>query len=61
MDEQADTDKDRTLRVQLELNLDRQPISGRLHTERGEDERFEGWLGFVEALERLHPNRKESQ
>ena len=28
---------------------------------RGEDERFEGWLGFVEALERLHPNRKESQ
>jgi hypothetical protein len=61
MDEHAGTDKDRTLRVQLELNVDRQPISGRLRTERGEDERFEGWLGFVEALERLHPNHKESQ
>ncbi len=61
MDEHADTDQDRTLRVQLELNLDRQPISGRLRTERGEDERFEGWLGFVEALERLNPNHKESQ
>ena len=61
MDEHAGTDKDRTLRVQLELNVDRQPISGRLRTERGEDERFEGWLGFVEALERLHPNRKDSQ
>jgi hypothetical protein len=61
MDEHAGTDKDRTLRVQLELNVDRQPISGRLRTERGEDERFEGWLGFVEALERLHPNHEESQ
>lgn len=44
MDEHADTDKDRTLRVQLELHVDRQPISGHLRTERGEDERFEGRL-----------------
>jgi hypothetical protein len=45
--------RDRELRVQLELELDRQPIAGRLHTEQGTDERFVGWLGFVAALERL--------
>jgi hypothetical protein len=39
--------------VQLELWLDRQPISGRLRTERGADEQFVGWLGFVDALKRL--------
>ena len=35
-------------------HLDRQPISGRLRSERGADERFVGWLGFVEALKRVH-------
>jgi hypothetical protein len=53
MDDQARTDADRALHVQLDVYLDRQPISGRLRTERGTDERFVGWLGFVEALKRL--------
>ena len=41
------------LRVQLELHLDRQPVSGRLRTEAGAVEAFVGWLGFVDALKRL--------
>lgn len=41
------------LRLQLELNLDREPISGRLRSRRGAEERFVGWLGFVDALRRL--------
>ncbi len=41
------------LRVQLDLHLDRDPICGRLRTECGADERFVGWLGFVDALKRL--------
>jgi hypothetical protein len=52
---QARDDERPALRLRLELDLDRQPIVGYLRTESGEDERFEGWLGFVEALERLHP------
>lgn len=47
--------------MRLELNLERQPIIGHLRTDRGEEERFEGWLGFIEALTRLHANRKEPQ
>ena len=38
----------------------RQPVSGRLRTQWGADERFEGWLGFVDALKRLQEQRKES-
>jgi hypothetical protein len=41
------------LRLQLELHLDREPISGRLRTQWGAEERFVGWLGFVDALRRL--------
>ena len=53
MDDQAGPDEAEVLRVQLELNLDREPISGRLRTGRGAEERFVGWLGFIDALKRL--------
>ncbi len=61
MDEPHGTDTDRALSVCLELNLDRRPISGRVRTEGGEETEFEGWLGFVQALERLQPDRKEQR
>jgi hypothetical protein len=61
MDDQAGTNKERVLRAQLDLHLDRQPISGRLRTEWGADERFEGWLGFIDALRRLQEQWKEPQ
>jgi hypothetical protein len=54
MDHRAADDPGRTLHVQLDVQLDRQPIGGRLRTAWGGDEHFEGWLGFVEALWRLH-------
>jgi hypothetical protein len=54
MDGRADAGEERPLRVQLDLHLDQPPISGRLRGERGGDERFVGWLGFVDALKRLH-------
>jgi hypothetical protein len=60
MDDQPRTDADRALHVQLEVDLDRQPISGRLRSERGADERFVGWLGFVEALKRLDELQRSS-
>jgi len=60
MDDETSADQDYPLRVQLDLDLDRQPISGRLRTQWGADERFEGWLGFVDALRRLQELRKES-
>jgi hypothetical protein len=53
MDDHHGTDPDRELHVQLDLQLDRQPIAGRLRSEQGADESFVGWLGFVAALERL--------
>jgi hypothetical protein len=53
MDDQARTTEDRPLSFQLDLHLDREPISGSLRCERGPAERFVGWLGFVEALRRL--------
>jgi hypothetical protein len=52
--DQPDAVEGRTLRLQLELQLDRQPISGRLCTPEGAEEQFEGWLGFADALRRLH-------
>ena len=61
MDDQAGNDKDRTLSVHLDLNLNREPISGRLRTEWGADERFVGWLGFVEALKRLQEQQAPSR
>jgi hypothetical protein len=54
MDDNDRTGRDRYLRMQLELRLDRQPIDGRIRPEEGEEEAFVGWLGFVEALTRLH-------
>jgi hypothetical protein len=53
MDDQAGADEEVVLRVQLELHLNRQPISGRLRSGRGAEERFVGWLGFIDALKRL--------
>jgi hypothetical protein len=49
------------LSVRLDLDLDRQPISGRLRTEQGGEEGFVGWLGFVDALKRLHDKGCPSQ
>jgi len=60
MDDETGAGQDYPLRVQLDLDLDRQPVSGRLRTQGGADERFEGWLGFVDALKRLQEQRKES-
>jgi hypothetical protein len=54
MDGNDGTDEDRVLRVQLELDLDSQPVTGLLRSDRGADEAFVGWLGFVDALKRLH-------
>jgi hypothetical protein len=52
MDENRRSHADRVLRVQLELHVDREPISGTLVPEKGPEEAFVGWLGFVDALER---------
>jgi hypothetical protein len=43
----------RTLSVRLDVQLDAQPITGRLRTDGGEDEQFVGWLGFIDTLRRL--------
>jgi len=43
----------RTLSVRLDVQLDAQPITGRLRTDGGEDEPFVGWLGFIDTLRRL--------
>jgi uncharacterized protein YbjT (DUF2867 family) len=53
MNEAADN-ADRLLTVQLELQLGRQPLRGRLRTPEGADRAFVGWLGFAEALQALH-------
>jgi hypothetical protein len=53
VDDQPDFEEVNVLRLQLELHLDREPISGRLRTRSGAEERFVGWLGFVDALSRL--------
>jgi hypothetical protein len=53
MDDRARPHEHPPLRVQLDLHLDDEPITGRLRTERGSDQEFVGWLGFVEALRRL--------
>jgi hypothetical protein len=61
VDDKAETEADRTLSVQLELFLERRPISGRLSTERGTEERFVDWLGFVDALGRLRERDEEKE
>jgi hypothetical protein len=53
VDDQPVFEEANVLRLQLELHLDREPISGRLRTRWGAEERFVGWLGFVDALRRL--------
>jgi hypothetical protein len=53
VDERPASEERNVLRLQLDLHLDREPISGRLRTRRGAEERFVGWLGFVDALRRL--------
>ena len=52
MDDHGRNDEDGALSVQLDVHLDRQPVTGRLRTASGADERFVGWLGFVDALKR---------
>jgi hypothetical protein len=54
MGNQTGTGEGRELSVQLDINLDRQPVTGRLRIPGGGDERFVGWLGFVDALRRVH-------
>jgi hypothetical protein len=53
VDDRPASDEANVLRLQLELNLDVEPISGRLRTQGGAEEPFVGWLGFVDALRRL--------
>jgi hypothetical protein len=53
VDDQPVFEEANVLRLQLELHLGREPISGRLRTRSGAEERFVGWLGFVDALRRL--------
>jgi hypothetical protein len=53
VNDQNSSEDGNVLRLQLELHLDREPISGRLRTRWGAEEQFVGWLGFVDALRRL--------
>lgn len=54
MDDRDTANRDRLLSVWLDVRLDCRPISGRVRTEHGSEQCFEGWLGFVDALKRLH-------
>lgn len=45
---------DRPLSVRLDLYLDREPIAGCVRTADGAEEGFVGWLGFLDAVKRLH-------
>jgi hypothetical protein len=47
-------DEEVVLKMQLELRIECEPISGRLRAEGGVDEEFVGWIGFLDALRRLH-------
>jgi len=53
MDDAATEGRKLELTVQLQLELGREPVRGLLRMEDGAEERFVGWLGFVEALKRL--------
>jgi hypothetical protein len=53
VDDRPAAEEANVLRLQLELHLGREPITGRLRTGRGVEEPFVGWLGFVDALRRL--------
>jgi hypothetical protein len=54
-----DRDHDRRLSVQLDVHLARRPVTGRLRSTQGADERFVGWLGFVDALKRMDRASRE--
>jgi hypothetical protein len=56
-----DDDNPGPLRVRLELDLDHEPVRGLLRPERGPDQAFVGWLGFVDALKRLQDDRREQR
>ena len=47
------------LRLRLDVQLDREPISGVLRDESGAEAAFVGWLGFVEALSTFYERRAE--
>jgi hypothetical protein len=54
MDHGSTADEEDVLSVELDVLLDRQPVQGRLRTPTGAEEPFVGWLGFVDALRRVH-------
>jgi hypothetical protein len=59
MDDGARNDDPSALNVQLDVHLDRRPITGRIRTPDGADERFVGWLGFVDAMKRAEQHSTE--
>jgi hypothetical protein len=48
------------LRIELELEMDREPVRGVLHSG-GRSEAFVGWLALADALGRLHDAQGPSQ
>ena len=60
VNDQHSSEDGNVLRLQLELHLDREPISGRLRTRWGAEEQFVGWLGFVDALRRLQQQDEDA-
>jgi hypothetical protein len=54
MDHESAADEEDVLSVRLDVVFGRQPVQGRLRTPTGAEEPFVGWVGFVDALPRLH-------
>jgi hypothetical protein len=54
-------DEERILSVHLDVHLDHTPISGCLRTAQGGEMRFVGWLGFVDALQRVQEGGTETR
>jgi hypothetical protein len=54
-------DEEHVLSVHLDVHLDHTPISGCLRTAQGEEMRFVGWLGFVDALQRVQEGDTETR
>ena len=59
MDDLARNDDTEALSMQLDVQLDRRPVTGRIRTAGGADERFVGWLGFVDAMKRAEQHAAE--
>lgn len=53
MQDHFEDDDRRTLHLRLDVRLDCEPIRGCLRATWGAEERFEGWLGFADALQRM--------